>query len=362
MKTKAIIATLLLCSLTAIPSCFRLRTDESEKATLSFYYSDANLTRTYTIPEDPGPFVLEIRNAGGKSIFHSTWDDRPESLELNAGSYTVSLVSQEDFAPSYDCPVFGDIRSITLNPGEFRELELQAAQVNSGIRLLPSEAFIATYREASVYLRSTEGTLAFSFDEKRTAFFPPGQVSILLNTGNGTTTIYNTELSAGEILTLRLAVSEKMPAALPLTGLGLKAGIDSLRLWTESSFAYDGTPADNGGTSYPSGAVSIAEARGMAGEKAVWVYGYVVGGDLSSSSCSFEAPFSSRTNLVLAASASERERARCMSVQLSQGDIRNALNLIDNPNLLGKKIYLKGDIVEAYYKLPGIQNLSDYRK
>ena len=51
-----------------------------------------------------------------------------------------------------------------------------------------------------------------------------------------------------------------------------------------------------------------------------------------------------------------------MSVQLSQGDIRNALNLIDNPNLLGKKIYLKGDIVEAYYKLPGIQNLSDYRK
>ena len=50
-----------------------------------------------------------------------------------------------------------------------------------------------------------------------------------------------------------------------------------------------------------------------------------------------------------------------MSIQLSVGDIRNAINLVDNPGLLGQRIYLKGDVVEAYYKLPGLQNLSDYR-
>ncbi|MGN1214631.1 MAG: DUF6359 domain-containing protein [Candidatus Cryptobacteroides sp.] len=49
-----------------------------------------------------------------------------------------------------------------------------------------------------------------------------------------------------------------------------------------------------------------------------------------------------------------------MSVKLVSGDIRNALNLVDNPTLLGRKVYLKGDLVSAYYGIPGIQNITEF--
>ena len=49
-----------------------------------------------------------------------------------------------------------------------------------------------------------------------------------------------------------------------------------------------------------------------------------------------------------------------MSVQLSSGAIRDALNLVDNPGLLGTQVWIKGDIVAAYYGIPGIQSISEY--
>ena len=49
-----------------------------------------------------------------------------------------------------------------------------------------------------------------------------------------------------------------------------------------------------------------------------------------------------------------------MSVQLPAGELRDDLNLVDNPHLLGRKICLKGNIVEAYYGIPGMKNVSEY--
>ena len=45
---------------------------------------------------------------------------------------------------------------------------------------------------------------------------------------------------------------------------------------------------------------------------------------------------------------------------MNSGRIRDALNLVENPGLLGRKVYLKGDIVESYYGIPGIQSISEY--
>ena len=47
-------------------------------------------------------------------------------------------------------------------------------------------------------------------------------------------------------------------------------------------------------------------------------------------------------------------------MQLPTGSIRDELNLVDHPELLGRKVSLKGDIVEAYYGIPGIKNITDY--
>ena len=51
-----------------------------------------------------------------------------------------------------------------------------------------------------------------------------------------------------------------------------------------------------------------------------------------------------------------------MSVKLPKGDVRAAINLVDHPEILGRKIYLKGDLIAAYYGIPGIENITLVRR
>lgn len=133
--------------------------------------------------------------------------------------------------------------------------------------------------------------------------------------------------------------------------------VDTTRFWSEEDFIIGQGDQDGGDRDK---AYNIGQARSMAGKEDVWVYGYVVGGDLSSSSASFSGPFTSKTNLVIASRASASSKESCMSVQLQKGNIRDALNLVDNPDNLGRSVFLKGDIVESYYGIPGIQNITEY--
>ena len=40
--------------------------------------------------------------------------------------------------------------------------------------------------------------------------------------------------------------------------------------------------------------------------------------------------------------------------------MRDALNLVDNPDMEGRKVKLKGDLVAAYYGMPGLKNVVEY--
>lgn len=133
--------------------------------------------------------------------------------------------------------------------------------------------------------------------------------------------------------------------------------VDTTRNWLNGSYVIGG---DNSGGSGFNDAMTVAEALKSIGSEDVWVSGYVVGGDLSSASASFEKPFSSRTNIVLGPRSSTTDRTSCLSVQLPSGDLRDALNLVDNPGMLGRKVCLRGDIVEAYYGMPGIKNITEF--
>ena len=334
-----------------------------EPAVLRISVSEDPLTRVSEDYADISLYTLSLVDAGGKVVFRDKWGMCPDEFELTPGSYTVSLKSDESTEPAYEHPLFGDSRGITLAEGQVSELTLVATQLNSGLHLLLSEAFIANYKDGALFLRCPTGTLAFGYSEERTAYFLPGKVSILLNINGKTAVIHNLELRQGEILTLRLGVAEQMPKVSLVSGVDLYARVDTSRVWREESVLWDGSSAGDSGSSSGTtpDAVSVSVARGKAGSKGVWVKGFIVGGDLTSTKCSFEAPFSSRANLVLADKADCKNREICMSVQLSVGDIRNALNLVDNPSMLGRQVLLRGDIVESYYRLPGLQNLSDYR-
>lgn len=358
MRTNVFFPALATSVLLSMPSCLMPVPAVREPAVLRLSLQPTRATRE---PADTSNYILIITSSDGDIAYSGIWGERPCEFELAPGNYSVSLLSDVFREPSYDSPQFGDTRSVSLAEGQVSTVELVVGQLNAGLRLLVDERFVATYKDAVLFLRSASGTLAHGYSETRTAYFAPGRVSILLNHNGQTSAIHNMDLRMGEIYTLRLGISEHMPVAMPVSGANISVRVDTTRIWSSGSLAWDGSSDDSGLLGGWPDAVSVGAARCMPGTKDVWVCGYVVGGDLTSKACSFEGPFSSRTNLVLADVASCRDRERCMSVQLSAGDIRNALNLVDNPSVLGRKVWLRGNVVEAYYRLPGLQNLSDYR-
>lgn len=93
----------------------------------------------------------------------------------------------------------------------------------------------------------------------------------------------------------------------------------------------------------------------------VWMTGYIVGAvnDKSISDAAFAGPFALKTNLLIAATATETDASNCVPVQLPAGALRDALNLVDHPENLGKQITIKGNL-EKYFGANGLKSASAY--
>ncbi|MDE6366584.1 MAG: hypothetical protein K2L33_03270, partial [Muribaculaceae bacterium] len=66
-------------------------------------------------------------------------------------------------------------------------------------------------------------------------------------------------------------------------------------------------------------------------------------------------------NILLAVDPTETDPAKMVPVQLVAGtDIRQQLNLIDNPDNLGKKVKIEGKL-EKYFARPGIKSPSAFQ-
>lgn len=95
-----------------------------------------------------------------------------------------------------------------------------------------------------------------------------------------------------------------------------------------------------------------------------WVGGYVVGyiPDMLISESVFKVPATVRTHFLMADSPDETDYHKCVPVQLPQanGDVRRSLNLIDNPGLLGSKVYVYGAF-ERYYSVNGVKDVTNFK-
>ena len=89
------------------------------------------------------------------------------------------------------------------------------------------------------------------------------------------------------------------------------------------------------------------------------VTGYIVG---AMNSEGYVAEFGTTTvdtNILLSDNVDETDEANCIIVQLPQGEIREKLNLVDNPENYKKKLRITGSI-EKYFKVAGLKNPTDY--
>ena len=338
-------------------SCDRLLGPEPDgELRLRFSRDLSALTRSTGEIPDTNDFILNVTDSKGKSVYSGKYGDSPESLLVKPGTYTVSVRSIEFSRPAFASPVYGDEQVVVVSSGDATGVTLGCTLQNCGVRLKISENFLTSYSGASLHLKDKSGSLLYSYREKRIAYFQPGDVSLVMSESSSDKTLLTRTLAAREILTLNISA----PSASSASG-GLKIEIDTSKTWLSENYNIGG---DSGSDSPDGGnmnnAMGVSEARSSIGAEEVWVTGYIVGGNLSASSMKTSAPFTSRTNIAIAARSSTTDKSSCLSVQLDKGAIRDALNLVDNPENLGCRVYLKGDIVEAYYGIPGIKNLTEY--
>ncbi len=337
-------------------SCSRLGEadlDGNGRIIVSFVRGGDLFTKAYLNLPDTSDFLLRITSASGEVIFNGKYGDCPEILDVGPGSYVVSALSSEFKRPAFDSPQFGDEQCVVVQKNGTANVRLLCRQRNAGIRLNISSDFLTSCPDASLFLKSEAGKLMYSYSEKRTAYFSPGSVSLIMSSGISDQVLMTRDMKASEMLSLDVTVS----ASLGGKEGGLSMVIDTSRIWVS-----DECMIGSGNTGHVSDeALSVAEARESAGLKDVWVCGYVVGGDLTSASASFTPPFESRTNIILGPRSSSKDRKSCLSVQLPDGEVREILNLVDNPGLHGKRIAVKGDLVSAYYGIPGVKNTIEYQ-
>lgn len=306
---------------------------------------------TLVLP-DTNDFILYLTDAKGEYVYSGLYGDKPEKFDLAPGSYTAKVISREFNIPAFDAPQFGDEVCFMLEPDEEVAVRFGCSQLNSGVRLVISSGFIEDYDGGVIFLTSADGRLMYSYNEKRIAYFNPGAVSLKFLYDGVENILFTKILDPREILTVNLGSGGGADST-DISGISI--AVDTSRVWSEFDYCFGG---DKGSSA--DDALSVDEARGRSGEEDLWVYGYVVGGDLTSSGISFAPPFRSYTNIAIAASRSIRDRDECMSVSLPVGEIRDALNLVDNPDIHGKRVFLKGNIVSSYFGLVGIKDVTEY--
>ena len=341
----------------AVSSCQILGTSDETglKGELRISFADGQATKiTETIP-DTSDFLITVSGPDGEIIYDGAYGDSPESIMVDAGSYTIYVRSCEFTKPAFASPQYGDEQCVVVPSGEVTDVKLTCVQMNAGVRLRIDESFLKNCPDAVLFLKSAEGKLMYSYSEDRIAYFLPGSVSLMMSENGTDRVLFTRNLTARSILDVSVSVADSHGE---VYSENISVAVDTTRTWNSESYMIGGDSSEKGDdVSY---ALTVSQALDSIGAEGVWVSGYIVGGDLTQSSASFEEPFTSRTNLLLGPRSSSDDRESCLAVSLPSGNIRESLNLVDNPHLLGRKVCIKGNVVEAYYGITGLKSVVDF--
>ena len=316
---------------------------------------------------DTNDFILKVSDAQGKVLYEGAYGDSPESLLVNAGSYTVAVHSIEFTVPGFSRPVYGDEQVVVVKAGTCVTVRLNCILENAGVRLQVAPDFLTSYPDGVLYLKAGDTRLMYGYSEKRIAYFKPGPVSLILYNQGADEILLTRTLDARTILTLNISA----PHGGASVSSSITVAVDTAKIWSHESYIIGGggSGGSSGGGSQGGNdhgteldnAYSVPQASEHVGEDDVWVFGYIVGGDLSTAGTTVKtSKFTKATHLAIAARSTVTAKASCVAVELPKGGIRDALNLVDHPDLVGSRVYLKGSIVASYFGTTGLKGVSDY--
>lgn len=360
MKQRKLKGALLLIIMGAlsISSCEdRMNGDAYISFLLSSDYSSYSMDRltqklksegTDIVIPDTSEFILSVIQEDGEPVYEGPYGDRPDPMQVAAGTYDVALYSSEFDEPAFSSPQFGDYRTVVIGSGQTLSVAFGCTQLNCGMRLQFTDSFRDRFFSSDILIRSEEHSLAYPYTEKRIAYFQPGILRVISSEDGQETALLSRQLSAADILTVKLSASAESSGAFSIE-------IDTSRNWIFEDFTIG---SGNNGSSMEN-ALTITDLAMNLGAEDVWVGGYIVGGDVTTANLKLEPPFTKASHIALSDNAGASSRGECAAAELPDGDVRESLNLIDHPDILGKRLYIKGD-VEEYFGYPGIKNIKDF--
>lgn len=308
---------------------------------------------------DTDDFILKVTDVDENVIYDGRFGDSPENLLVRPGAYTITAVSVPFDGPGYEIPVFGDTQVVVVGAGEQAMVTLTCSMVNCGLKLNVEKGFRTAFPMGILYISDAHGSLMHAYDETRTAYLSPGEVTVSVDDGSVSRVLFRKRMEARQMLSLDLSASE---SSLPAEG-GISIGVDTTREWLNDRIV-EGEDSDDGESA--EGAMSVSEARsaaldGTGAGRKVWVCGYIVGCATSTTKIEFEEPFTKSTNIIIGDRSVSSDREYCMSVELPSGGVRDALSLPEHPWIHGQRVLLYGTLTPSYFGIPGLKAVSAFQ-
>lgn len=318
---------------------------------------------------DTNLFILSIKKATGDSVYMGLYSHKPTDFKLAAGTYDIEVYSREFTVPEFDAPRYYDSGSVVVESGKITSISFLCHQSNGAIRLGFTTEFKDRFVGYVAQVEDCKGNALYSFAQSHFLYINPGDVFIWLKAMDSSGGVSETgssflisrkSIAAMEMVTVNLHTSVagggsegEIPSGDSQVFTGIL--IDTSSVWLSENVVvgerHDGSTKEL--------ALSVDEIAGYVGVKGVWVSGYVAG-YLTQASLISSGPFETETNIAIASIAGEKNKAFCAGVALTAGSIRTSLNLKNNPSNLGKKVFVKGTIVETYFGLKGVNGVTEY--
>ena len=313
-----------------------------ERVTASFDIELSGSTKRYAVTAKQGDKATRYVAV--------TLVDHESEYSIPAGSVVTAFIKKPDGTNVYEACTFS---------GATVTVELSCTLRNAGVRLRVAPDFLTSYPDGVLFLKSGDTRLMYGYAESRIAYFQPGPVTLILYNEGKDETLLSRTLESRTILTLAISAPDGGQAA----GSSIRVAVDTTKTWNNEGFVIggNGNPDDPDKGADTTDAYTVSEAGGHAGENDVWVYGYIVGGDLSTAGSTVKTSnITKNTHLAIAARSSVTAKASCVAVELPKGSVRDGLNLVDHPDLIGSRVYLKGNLVTSYFGTTGLKSVSDY--
>ncbi len=389
-STACIVLAIVVCLISNIVSCIKpLENKEEEKpvpeddstkgmAALSFFLDKASYDsclvisesvdtssagalaqNAYANPLDSNLYRLTISTAGGVTVYDSTYAGRPDVFYVKAGTYKIRVTSR-DFKEPDIYPLFGQEQSVKAKKDSTLCVEIVSRQLTGGIRFSFTHGFTSWFKGTGIYLKRDTVSVKYGYGTRHYLYFYPGEITVIYKNKDGypsytppdkpgyaDTVLFKRKLKANELVTIALDYD-----LTKVSRDGFTFSSDTFRIRKDEYFNLGGIA--------PYGCNSVWYAQTHVGDT-INLFGYIVGGDVSSTTFKKEKPFTSKTNIVIGAQEWQALREKTIGVELPNGDIRKKLNLVDHPEHLKKPIAITGVVVDSYFGYPGLKSVTAYQ-